>query len=93
MKNDSLSHYTHVQRMRDMDDSGVSPKGVDPNLRCRRKPVSAVAFGMYPSDLRNTFPFITTKDRLGALLPATILTMRFHKRPCAWIVVLVGKPT
>ena len=79
--------------MRDMDDSGVSPKGVDPNLRCRRKPVSAVDFGMYPSDLRNTFPFITTKDRLGALLPATILTMRFHKRPCAWIVVLVGKPT
>ena len=35
--------------MRDMNDNGVSPKGVDPNLRYRRKPVSAMAFGTDPS--------------------------------------------
>ena len=35
--------------MRAMDDNGVSPKGVDPSLRCRRKLVIAMAFGTGPN--------------------------------------------
>ena len=64
-KNDN-SPYTHVQRMRAMDDNGVSPKGVDPSLRCRRKLVIAMAFGTGPNPRCRRKPVSATSFGRGS---------------------------